>query len=491
MYYVLIMLFVLIGDVCVGQTRNPGLDVSRTNIWKFGFASTPGANDVPGLDFSSGLPVVINSGNFNIGQGATTISNVNGSLQLYGGHQSMYDRTDNLLYNAGVVGDSGWIGISPCNIAIPMPNSPNLIYYFSAQVSLKYTVVDMNLNNGKGEAILRNVELEPIPVESKLAAVHHCNGNDVWIVGHRWLTDTFYAYLLTDTGITNAPIISKIGPVYNVPGTWQGGKLKFSPNGNKLFFGAYGPPPEVPYLFDFDKSTGVISNPVPLQPDTGAVGGCFSSDCSKLYIGTAEGYILQYDLNAGSATAIAASRKQVFYVFNSISNTQLGLDGKIYVLPGSNPHRKYLTVINYPNLLDTLCDVQLNAIYLNGGQGTGRYLINTVESYFYTGSSAYPCYGDTVNNVSAINGKGHIALSAYPNPFSDYTFIDVRGIDVREKIEYQLCDIAGRICDAQVTESDWWDGKRLMFHRARLPTGIYILTVKTLHQTQTIKLSIL
>ena len=490
------LLFALVALCCIfcsAQTRNPGLDVSRTNIWRFGFASIPGgANDVPGLDFSSGSPVVINSGSQSLLSGATTISDGTGQLQLYGGYQSMYDRTDNLLSNAGVVGDSGWIGISPCNIAIPMPNSPNIIYYFSAQVTLKYTVVDMNLNNGKGQAILRNVELEQYPVESKLAAVHHCNGSDVWIVGHRWQTNTFYAYLLTDTGIANIRVVSSVGPVYNTTGGWQGGKLKFSPNGNKLVFCAFGDEPNtVPYLFDFDKSTGIISNPIALQPDEGAGGACFSPDCSKLYISTGEGYILQYDLNAGNTAAIVASRKQVFYVFNSISTTQLGLDGKIYVLPAGNPHRKYLTVINYPNLLDTLCNVQLNAIYLNGGQGTGRHLMNTIESYFYTGSSAYPCYGDTVTNVSAINGKGDIALSVYPNPFSDYTFIEVRGIDVREKIEYQLCDIAGRVCDAQITESDWWDGKRLIFHRARLPSGIYLLTLKTLNQSRTIKLSVL
>lgn len=489
-YALLFALVVLCCIFCSAQTRNPGLDVSRTNIWRFGFYSTFGANDVPGLDFSSGSPVVINSGNTSLLSGATTICNTTGQLQLYGAYQSMYDSTNGLLSNAGVVGDSGWIGISPCNIAIPMPNSPNLIYYFSAQVTLKYTVVDMNLNSGKGQAILRNIELEPYPVESKLAAVHHCNGSDVWIVGHRWQTNTFYAYLLTDTGIITTPVYSSIGPIHNATGAWQGGKIKFSPNGNKLFFGAFGSVPQVPYLFDFDKSTGVISNPVPLQPDTGSVGGCFSPDCSKIYVSTGEGYIFQYDLNAGSGAAIAASKKQVFHVFNSISNTQLGLDGKIYVLPAGNPHRKYLTVINYPNLLDTLCNVQLNAIYLNGGQGTGLHLMNTVESYFYTGSSAYPCYGDTVTNVSAINGKDDIALSVAPNPFSDYTFIEVRGIDVREKMEYQLCDIAGRVCDAQITESDWWDGKRLIFHRARLPTGIYLLTVKTLYQSRTIKLSI-
>lgn len=404
----------------------------------------------------------------------------------------MRDRNNNFLSNAGIVGDSGWIGIGPCNLAIPMPKSPNLIYYFSAQVTLKYTVVDMNLNNGNGQAILRNVELEPIPVEAKLAAVHHCNGSDVWLVGHRWLTDTFYAYLITDTGITNTPVISKIGPVYNTTGGWQGGRLKFSPNGNKLAFAAFGENPRVPYLFDFDKSTGVISNPVPLQADTGSAGAvCFSPDNSKLYIATGEGYILQYDLNAGSAAAIAASRKQVYYVFTSFASMQQGLDGKIYVSQMGTFHRNYLTVINNPNALDTLCNVQLNAIYLNGAQNYLSSLLNTVDSYYYTGSSAYPCYGDTTTGISNINKEEGLAIMVYPNPFSDYTIIEIAGAKASDKLEYQLCDVAGRITSTSITEQeDVWNGRRKVLQKARLPTGIYFLTVKTQSQSKTIKLSI-
>lgn len=485
-----LLIILLYSYWCRAQTRNPALDVNRTNIWRFGDASLPGASDVPGLDFSNGTPVVINAGSNPVFDGATTISDGNGNLQLYGGDQSIFDRNNSLLSNAGVVGDSGWIGISPCNIAIPMPNSPNLIYYFSAQVSLKYTVVDMNFNNGKGEAILRNVELEPIPVESKLAAVHHCNGNDVWIVGHRWLTNTFYAYLLTDTGINPTPVLSNVGPVANEQGFWQAGCIKFSPNGNKIVI-AFGGFNEPPYLFDFDKSTGVINNPIPLQKDIGENGLSFSPDNSKLYISTINGLVLQYNLNATNAADIANSRREILNVFTSFVSIQMGLDGKIYIIPAGNPHRKFLTVINHPNNLDTLCHPQLDAIYLNGGYGNGGTLLNTLESFFYTGSSAYPCYGDTTTSGSNIDNEDAIALKVYPNPFTDYSFIEVTGPNARGKLEYQLCDIAGKVLPTHITETDWWDGKRLIFHRARLPTGIYMLTVKTLHQTQTIKLSVL
>jgi len=490
MKHTLLSLCFLCCSYCMAQTRNPALDINRTNIWKFGDASVPGANDVPGLDFNSGSPVVINSGIHPLFSTTSSISDLNGNLQLYGSYQSIYDRTDNFLLDAGVVGDSGWIGINPRNLAVPLPKSHNLIYYFTAQVSLKYTVVDMNLNNGKGQAIVRNVTLEKMPMEAKLAAVHHCNGSDVWIVGHRWDTNTFYAYLLTDTGLNSIPVTTSIGPVANQQGYFQAGNIKFSPNGNKMAI-VFGGPVTLPHLFDFDKSTGIISNPIPLKKDISDRGVSFSPDNSKLYISTNNGFLIQYDLLAGNATAIANSRKVIFNILNSFMNMQMGRDGKIYLSPASMPNRLYLTVIHEPNKLDTFCKAQIDAIYLNGAQGVNTSFMNTVESYFYTGTSAYPCYGDTLTDVTNINDKNEITVKAYPNPFGDYTTIDVTGINPQDKFEYQVCDITGRLCAAQITENDVWNGKQLLFHKARLPTGVYLLTVRTRNQSQTIKLSIL
>ncbi|MBX2909015.1 MAG: T9SS type A sorting domain-containing protein [Chitinophagales bacterium] len=490
MKHALLFFFSLCCNLAIAQTRNPAQDINRTNIWRFGDASVPGADDVPGLDFNSGTPVVINSGKHLLLTTTSAISDLNGNLQLYGSYQSIYDRTDNFLANAGVVGDSGRIGINPRNLAVPMPKSPNLIYYFTAQVSLKYTVVDMNLNNGKGQAIIRNVTLEKMPVEAKLAAVHHCNGSNIWIVGHRWDTNTFYAYLLTDTGIVTTPVISNVGPIANEQGTFQQGNIKFSPNGNKMaivFNGVH----TLPHLFDFDKSTGIISNPVQLQKDEADNGVSFSPNNSKLYISTNNGFLVQYDLLAGNATAISNSRKVIFNILNTFAIMQMGRDGKIYLPPASAPNRFYLTVIHEPNKLDTFCNAQIDAIYLNGGQGVNTSFMNTIESYFYTGTSAYPCYGDTLSNVATTDSREGIVIKAYPNPFLDYTTIDISGINAHDKLEYQVFDITGRVCAAQITENDVWSGKQLHLHKARLLTGVYLLTIKTLNQIKTIKLSIL
>lgn len=484
---ILLLLTLMASGWCVGQTRNPALDINRANVWRFGDASIPGANDVPGLDFNTGTPVVTNSGKHTLFSTTSAVSDLSGSLQLYGSEQSLYDRTEDFLANAGVVGDSGWTG-HPRHLAVPMPKSQNIIYCFTAHVTLKYTVVDMNLNNGKGQATIRNVQLQPYPTEPKIAAVHHCNGSDVWITGHRWFTDTFYSYLLTDTGIVQPPVYTKIAPIANVQGYYQGGSLKFSPNGSKLAIAFHGNQVP-PYLYDFDKSTGIVSNPTPLQLDIGAQGLSFSPDNSKLYVSTNNGLIVQYDLNASD---LFNSRKVVIDVFTSFSNLQQGRDGRIYAVAGGPPHYEYLTVINAPNKLDTLCQPQLDAIFLNGGKGVGGSFMNTVESYFYTGSSANPCYGDTtISNSDNSNSVGILAL-AYPNPFSDYTVIDLIGVNTSEEPEYQLCDVSGRLCEANIIEHhNVWIGKRIVLNKGRLSKGVYFLTVKAQHQSTTIKLSIL
>lgn len=479
---------------CIAQNENPGIEVNRTNIWRFGWGSNVGTNDAPGLDFTTGSPVVINGGP-DVNQGATTICDSAGSLQLYGGYLSMFNRQYQPMINAPIVGDSGWSGINPTNIAIPQPGHPNKIYYFSAAASLKYTLVDMSLGGGLGAAIERNVELEPYPFGVKVAAVHHCNGRDIWVAWHKWQTDSFFVYLLSDTGLSTVPVISHIGPMDAEYGYFQGGRMKFSPDGNKLaivFHGVSTPA----YLFDFDKISGVVSNPVALQKDTGDQGISFSPDNTKLYISTNNGRIVQYNLSLGDPQSITASKKIIVDEPTDYITIQLARDGKIYLATASNPYRKYLGVISNPNALDTLCAPHLHSIYLNGAQGAVNSLMNTIESYFYTGTTAYPCYGDTLTSVKPIDNIGLIKnINAYPNPFSERIFIEINCRSaVREGLlRYYLYDGIGKLCKSEVKEV-YVQGNdmQVILFRNQLSSGIYFMNIRAPNDLNiaTIKLTI-
>jgi len=397
----------------------------------------------------------------------------------------MFDRTCDTMANSGVVGDRGFVGSSRVNIAIPQPKSPNLIYYFTSAMTFNYLIVDMNLNGGLGSVIFRDT-LEPGPTGVKLAAVHHCNGSDIWVVGHLWNTDTFFAYLLTDTGITLPPVYTAIEPIDFTQGVFQGGNMKFSHDGNELAIG-FTSETIPPYLYDFDKSTGIISNPVQLQHESGdAI--VFSPDNSKLYIAGLDGFLVQYDLKAGSDSAIVQSRKVIAYDRNnSWSAAQLGRDGKIYLTPRGSPSRFYLDVINRPNALDTLCDFQTRVLFLNDAVNTSKSLMNTVDSYFYTGSAAYPCYGDTTP-IGIAASETNLGIRVYPNPFSDYATIDIPNVlFTKGKIEYRLFDMVGREYESRITERNYGIAQ---LHRGQLKSGTYLLVINLYGKTQTFKISI-
>jgi hypothetical protein len=138
----------------------------------------------------------------------------------------------------------------------------------------------MSLNSGLGDVTIKNTLLTPPPTTEKLTAVRHCNGTDYWIIDHPFNSNTFNAYLLTSTGINSTPVVSNVGTAQsNVSGTYQEtiGYMKASPNGRKLACA-------VEYmrfieLFDFDNSTGTVSNPVKITyflPNYGAYGVAFS-----------------------------------------------------------------------------------------------------------------------------------------------------------------------------------------------------------------------
>jgi len=532
------------GCTLFAQTRNPALDINRANIWHFGIEIS--INDAPSIHFGSGSPIVMNVGK---ADGVTTLCDTLGNLEVYGGGFRAYNRLHAQMKNSGFVGDSGWIGILQTAVAVPKPKHSNIIYYFTTSVLLRYNEIDMFLDAGKGEFIKRNDTIRT-NVGVKLAAVHHCNGTDVWVMVHEQNTNRFFAYLVTENGVDPTPVINEIGPLDNEQGfVEQGGSMKFSPNGKKLAI-TFNGFVTIPHVFDFDNSTGILTNPVPLKKDTGELGISFSPDNKLLYIGTLNGRLLQYNLLAGDSIDIKLSRKVIRDAFItppvfSLGYLQMGRDGKIYMQTrGTSAANRYLAVINNPNALDTFCDFHHSALYLNGSWNASDGLMNTVESYFYTGSSAFPCYGDTAtvdcndNNVCTIDsyhvatGCIHIQVNCddndsctidacdslagcfytpiancingisemrnefnvlvSPNPFANDAFIKISSVKpFSSRAEYFLHDASGREVALQLTAiSHSPDEIQAILFRANLKPGLYFLTIKIAHNSATTKISI-
>lgn len=541
------LLFIAFSFCCCAlfaQTRNPAVDINRANIWHIGSEST--INDAPSIHFGSGTPVVVNVGR----GGVSTLSDTLGNLEVYGGNFDAYNRLHSQMKNSGFIGDSGWIGILQTAIAVPKPKHPNIIYYFTTSVLLRYNEIDMLGDGGNGEFIKRNDTLRT-NVGVKLAAVHHCNGSDVWVTVHEQNTNRFFTYLVTENGVNDVPVINEIGPLDNEQGfVEQGGSMKFSPNGKKLaitFSGLV----TIPHVFDFDNSTGTLTNPVPLKKDTGELGISFSPDNNLLYIGSLDGRLLQYNLLAGDSIDIKMSRKVIHDVFVmgpplfGFKYLQLARDGKIYVQQGGSSFgNRQLGVINSPNALDTFCNYTPSGLYLNGAWAVGDGMMNTVESFFYTGSSAFPCYGDTatvdcddnsvctidsyhvatgciyipvncddndsctidacdslagcfyipdtncINGVSEMRSKFNVLVS--PNPFANDAFIRISSVKpFTGRAEYFLHDASGRETALQLTAiSQNPDEIQAILFRANLKPGLYFLTIRIAGNAATTKISI-
>jgi hypothetical protein len=113
-------------------------------------------------------------------------------------------------------------------------------------------------------------------------------------------------------------------------------------------------------VFDFDNSTGQLSNPIILNyPFTGAAGGTygieFSCNGELLYVSDGSS-LVQFDLTAGNAADILASAYPVLSNSFSCYGLQLGPDRKIYISNGA------LDVINNPDEPGAACDYSQGAI---------------------------------------------------------------------------------------------------------------------------------
>src|SRR5437868_8206088 len=106
-----------------------------------------------------------------------------------------------------------------------------LYYIFTVQDAgagnLSYSVVDMSLNNGKGDVTVKN-SFMILSVNEKLTAVRHSNNTDIWVMVHGSNNNNFYCFLVNSGGVSLSPVINSIGPVLNL--STAIGYMKFSPD---------------------------------------------------------------------------------------------------------------------------------------------------------------------------------------------------------------------------------------------------------------------
>lgn len=382
-YYLLFILF---------QISTYLFSQKEANNWYFGRYA--------GVTFNSGAPVALTNGALTTSEGSSTISDKNGNLIFYTDGITVWDRNHNQMPNGtGLTGDPS---SAQSALIVPQPGNPNLFIIFTVAAEGKpagfgYSIVDMTLNGGLGDVITasKNTQLFT-PSTEKVTAVRHSNGLYVWVIATGMYTNRHYVYLVDCNGV-GAPIISDVGTVEVAPG-W--GYLCVSPNGKKLAAAMSSNGFE---LYDFDNTTGVISNPILLSNPGSSYGVSFSPDNNLLYgLRINGGDIFQWNLQAGSPANIISSVVNLGIAAGTGGSgykggaIQQGPDGKLYMVQYNQP---YLMVINNPNTIGTGCNIQFNAVDLLGRNailGLPPFIIN---------------YLDT-STVSLINSSGVCAGSA-------------------------------------------------------------------------------
>jgi hypothetical protein len=325
--------------------------------WPVGVNEYPGA---PGygnawLHFENGLPSVQPADlNMNFEAAVAVASDTLGNVLFYSNGCEVRG-ADGLLLENGEGLNPGPLHDWVCDkagytaprsmTALPLPGHPSrwTILHLGGQYDpsrkmvygpLYLTEIDMAANSGQGAVTDKNVvvasgDLEPF------AIVRHGNGRDWWVVMPEYGTNRYQVRLLSPQGLS-AGSVQAIGPAI---GCRRVGSSAFSPNGSK--FARTNSCQAV--VMDFDRCTGVFSNPVPLQRDPGLLGGgglAFSPDNRWLYA-TTDLCIFRADLTDPSPFLDSLYKRPYAFVDEppisqyvygtSLTYMQAAPDGRLYM----------------------------------------------------------------------------------------------------------------------------------------------------------------
>ena len=316
-----------------------------------------------GIRFNAdGNVTELTNGKLNTIEGCTTISDSSGNLLFYTDGITVWNRLHQPMSNADEALGNGLFGdpsSTQSAIVVPKPSDANIHYIFTVDTAVRnedidqgfnYSIVDMSLNGGLGNVTLKNSNLLQDSSEKITAVVKDCVTQSIWVITlasengePSGVFNTFYAYEVNNSGLNTTPVTSTFTTYYISDAR---GYLKLSPDGTKLVSAnaASGL-----YIYDFDKTTGFVSNETPIAINF-SLGGTkpqspygieFSQNNQLLYVSTfyitdqtgmnnisdQYGALLQYNLTATdiSSSEVVIDERQTYR-----GGLQLGPNGKIY-----------------------------------------------------------------------------------------------------------------------------------------------------------------
>jgi hypothetical protein len=437
------------------------------NVWLMGYESVAGL-PLGGsrINFFSGVAdTSYEFREMNFEQSNASICDILGNLLFYTNGIYVANATGDTMVNGSGLNPSpytsSWshdgLKIAQGQIVLPVPDDSMRYYLFhetldsngSGDKVLKifYSTIDMSLDNGRGEVVFKNIIVfQDTLVSSGLTSCKHANGRDWWILCHQYNSDMWFTLLITPAGILG-PYTQHMGPV--ISEEWES-QAVFSPDGSKY---ARNQPNSEIDLFDFDRCTGLLSNPIhiPFLNDTSGGAGIAFSPNSKILYANYDKYLVQFDLLdadiPGSLDTIG-----VFDYFSdpfpplyaSFYLSLLAPDGKIYINTGNST--RYFHVINSPDSLGTACNFQQHSLRIP------TYNAFTIPNYpnYFLGAEGGTVCDSLPTPISRLESLVN-SFKIFPNPVGSnegVTFIyntlhepaiiSVFNIDGKEVAKYKL-----------------------------------------------------
>ncbi len=472
-------------------------DQFRDYLWLFGYDSNPTDLNFGGtnIDFSTSPPdIYYEFRPMDFGQTNASICDKGGNLLFYTNGIYVASKNGQQMENGDDLSPGGFndawndVGLNMAQgaLILPMPGNDSLYVLIHATydifgvpatgggiTTLYYSMIDIFKNNGEGAVVEKNKTiLQDSLIYGEITAARHGNGRDWWLLMSEYDTNNFYKWLLTLEGIKDQGQQS-IGNIVN-----SGlGQAVYSPDGFKyVTMNLIGIIPTSSgnqlTVYDFDRCTGLLSDPVQLfYPDSNVISGgvAISPNSRFLYI-SQHHTVFQFDLTASD---LAASRIPVAIYDGTQSPfpttfylAQLAPDGKIYINSPNGVDK--LHVIHNPDLKGDSCNFEQNGIDL---PTFNAFTMPNFPNFRLGKWEGSPC--DTIQAVGTTGAFSFSKIFVYPNPASEYVVFD--NSHTTEKITRVLFyNNMG-----EIVFGEKWDGnlREYKMDVSGLAAGIYFYTI--------------
>ena len=305
------------------------------SVWYFGNGES--------LNFNQGCELSDNSNpnSMYAPEGCAIISDEVGNVLFYSngggrdpittGQNSGYiwNREHDVMYDMMGIEGGGWSAVQS-SVIVPNPINQDQYYLFTMDEieanidgnlsrGLSYFEIDMTLNGGLG-GIFNYEESVVLKGTEFMAACQHQNQVDSWVTVYNEASEGFNVLSVNSNGVNFESAIDtfSFGSIYY-------GTIRFAPDQSKLLVGRG--------LFDFDNSTGVLSNEIYMGNQL-FNSATFSPNSRYLYIirpNTNSTNIIRYDMQAAD---ILNSEELIASLDGNslVTSLQIAPDGNLYFL---------------------------------------------------------------------------------------------------------------------------------------------------------------